>query len=382
MSYSIGYSAYGEIAVSPATLDVTGILTRHEPTYAPTGRWGRTRLTEHRAYWWQRDSDEGVLLTFPGLANRLVDGLIANGHEVTQFGARGEPLRNWGQLVASSDEQMLELTVAMCQLPLFLGLPVVVLTASKRSMTVVASYLRRALGDQVSTNTPERGARVVVRTSYHRYEITSEGNAIQIFWGHEPAMSELFLDNLRVLRPGFQPRYCVRRDVQLTDHDLFRIEAATGPVLTLPCPTPKVAVERMLLGPPKHRDESILQWKRRLWRSSERNRAIALVARELLDGTSPLLTEHGLPLTEMGSIDLVVESREHADQIALELPGWPLATRSHADSIRVGTDRIGRIRTRGTVTGTQGASLVVVADGGSVPSSARLAVIIDSGAGS
>jgi hypothetical protein len=79
-----------------------------------------------------------------------------------------------------------------------------------------------------------------------------------------------------------------------------------------------------------------LEWKRdAIWQNLERNDAIAGIARAIIAGDLLALGEHGIfpdaddesnLVRDAGSVAILVESPEHADELGSRLPGWRLVT--------------------------------------------------------
>jgi hypothetical protein len=348
---SIGHEAFEAIADVPLYQDVPWSASRVPPL----------TLRTHLDSMGQRPDQRGRVYFLSGLVERVASLLDDRDWQVTLLGApqmqyfsRSMPLRS---AIAQADarpntlvqlpkpsERLLELAALRRQFP---DVHVLIITKNKSAARSLARKLRQATGQPVTWGIEPR--------SYPWTHVDSvgtfTGRSVQdwffvIFWEAELVLSLTSLSQIVHMFGSARIGFLTRDERKLNQIDRAIVESVFGPVLYRPGDEHGESTDisvSWLPAPsyPACQPDSQLDRKREyLWRNAQRNNSIAAAARAIIENDRRTLARLGLddavqwlcgnesglvrvsakPLT----VAIVVENLEHARELELLLPGWPL----------------------------------------------------------
>ena len=291
----------------------------------------------------------------PRVARRLREmGIDVTVHDHRRFLARPTPINE--ALFGRLNEEDRRLADAVSREPL--GLIVVDSDAERMRCLALIALLYSPARMLVAVPTVAAARDTVRRLlpyfpGVSRYDSSRELVVVVTYAGlslANPALWQIlcFPDALSAL--GRQPREmlawmdrhhvyaCIAHDTQLDPRSALMLEATFGgPIYQAPASRPLLAQVRVqvtrLAQSPIHPQETALERKRHaIWHSDQRNRQIADLANGIANKDVNIMLRYGIDLSSVPStlispdVLLLVESPEHARQLARLLPEWRLVT--------------------------------------------------------
>lgn len=261
-----------------------------------------------------------------------------------------------GQIQVRGDRDAAYRIAQLCEL--FPRARILVVAASRGHARWLRRHLARRLGIRVALafyRSHDPAARIIISTPLMVGRYSPGGVHLIILANARDAAGINFQQAVAYLSHHATRRYAlVRAGGRQRPGDALRVEAMTGPIIyrpEAPCATVDVLVCRAILVPTPEKMDPLTRKRKETWHNERQNRLIAQSARafhrrdlvSLMDlglMTAPAdeeWLEHGGEI----KIQILVESTEHARELARKLPEWsvlsmatPIPARSPEDHSR------------------------------------------------